>query len=45
LKLTMSFVIDEHSQQLTDRLVSDDALSQRRVSLDPVSIAAAVLVL
>jgi hypothetical protein len=45
LKIPTSFGVDEHCQQLTDRLVSIGVSSQRHVNLNPVAIATAFLVL
>src|ERR1035438_5840604 len=45
LKIPTSFRVDEHCQQLTDRLVSIGVSSQRHVNLNPVAIATAFLVL
>ena len=45
LKIPTSFGVDEHCQQLTDRLVPIGVFSQRHVNLDPVAIATAFLVL
>jgi hypothetical protein len=45
LKIPTSFGVDEHCQQLTDRLVSIRVSSQGHVNLNPVAIATAFLVL